>query len=655
MSEPWPSVTMRGESISLELEWLHTNGGGAYAMSTLALMHTRRHHGALVAALEPPLGRYVILSHLETVIDTGERSYRLATHQFPGVAPTHGYKLLEQYDQDPIPRWTYRLGKRPLVRTLCLERGKNCVVWGYTWHGPAPARISTKPLMPLRPSDQLTREHGAVAQRVTLRSGAVEIRPLAALPPITFIHEGMFVGSPDWWRRFEYAEDRARGLDWQEDLWTPGTFEWTLEPGRTSYLAVAVGAAPEREPHEIVAETVRALEPLDAGEDHPPSVRSLWVAAEQFRAVACETPAIVAGYPAQGVWARDLLIALPGVCLVPRDLEAARGALRTVIRRRVDGLVPRRIDEWGGAIEPGAPDASLWLFEAARMLIDAAGVEDPFVRQELYPALREVFARVQREPRDRAWLTRDGLLANGAAGEALTWMDGRVAGVPLTPRAGLAVEQQALWSKACETLALLGGACGDATTAEAAQQACSAARGAFKARFWCEAERYAYDCVSEERDGPSAWVDASIRPNALLALAVDPELFEHWQATAILARVKRDLLTPRGVRTLDRAHPAYSGHFEGSPDERERARHQGTAWPYLLGFYARAALRLQPDDFELRIDLRELLEQAAHGGPVLGQVPQLADGDAPHRPRGYPAQAWSVGELLRALVWDLEL
>jgi glycogen debranching enzyme len=179
------------------------------------------------------------------------------------------------------------------------------------------------------------------------------------------------------------------------------------------------------------------------------------------------------------------------------------------------------------------------------------------------------------------------------------------------------------------------------------------ARAAFRARFWCHDTDFPYDCVSESRDAQDAWVDATIRPNALIALAVDPSLFEDWQARAIVARVKSELLTPRGIRSLSPLDARYVSQFAGTPEEKELAYHQGTAWTHLLGFYVRAAIRLSPDDDELREELRLVIEGALDGAVILGQIAQLADGDMPHRARGCPAQASSVAELLRALVVDL--
>jgi predicted glycogen debranching enzyme len=232
-------------------------------------------------------------------------------------------------------------------------------------------------------------------------------------------------------------------------------------------------------------------------------------------------------------------------------------------------------------------------------------------------------------------------------------MDAHIGATPVTPRRGIAIEQQALYTQATGTLATLADELGNATLAAACREAGVRARAAFRARFWCHDTDFPYDCVSESRDAQDAWVDPSIRPNALIALAVDPSLFEDWQARAIVARVKAELLTPRGVRSLSPLDPRYVSQFAGGAEEKELAYHQGTAWTHLLGFYVRAAIRLSPDDDEVREELRHVVEGALDGAVILGQIAQLADGDMPHRARGCPAQASSVAELIRALVVDL--
>ncbi len=651
--EPWPLAEVRGELERAGREWLHTNGTGAYAMSTVPLMHTRRHHGMLVAALAPPLDRYVVLSHAETKIESATgKQFMVNTHQFPAMAPTPGYRHLQLFAQDPIPRWLFKWGKLGLERTLCLVQGRNAVVLSYTWLGRWPAKLTLKPLMALRPIRQLQREHGAMVQRVNLRRGEVEIQPVPHLPPVSFGHAGVFVGSPAWWRQFEYTDDPQRNEPSTEDLWSPGHFELVLEPGRPTHLVVAWGELPREPPERLIAQTVSALLATDPGPDRPLAVRALSVAAEQFLALQAPRPAIITGYPFYDIRTRDTLVALVGLLLARWRVADAQRVLAELVKELHAGLLPERLPEQPGEVAERSADATLWLFEAVRELTLRTGTEDDFLRQELYPALRRVFVRIRSGKEAGISLTEDGLLANRHPTAAMTWMAARAGAQLVTPRRGLAVELQALWARACRTLAELARELGDEVTLEAATVCGGAAREAFKARFWNEALNYPYDCVSER---PGEAPDPSLRPNALIALVVEPYLFERWQAAAIVERVRRQLLTTRGVRSLEPSHPDYLGVHVGPPEERQSSYHQGTAWTYLIGFYARAALRLEPEDFELREALRALVEQTLADGPVLGQVAQLADGDEPHRPRGCPAQAWSVAELLRTLVCELGL
>jgi predicted glycogen debranching enzyme len=621
-------------------------------MSTVPLMHTRRYHGALVAALEPPLGRHVIISHAETTVyvEADKRTYRLATHQFPNVAPTLGYRLIEYFALDPIPRWMFRLGQHTLERTLCLARGKNAVVLSYTWYGKSPASISIRPLMPLRPVSGLMTEHGGMRQVVTLRPGAVELQPVASLPAIHFTHEGVFMGSPDWWRRFEYLGDRADGIAFQEDMWTPGVFEMNLEPGKTAHLVTGVGKLGEQKPSEIVAETCDFLRSQDLGANRSHSVRVLGVAAEQFLVESGGESLVLAGYPWHNVHTRDSVIALPGLLLSRGRVEGAMRVTRTLVRHQHGGLLPELLNPHGARRSRPLPDATLWLFEVARALFSMMGARNAFFERELYPALVRVFARLRGRRRRLVWRSVDGLIVTSERGTALTWMDSHVTDGPVTPRAGIAIEHQALWTRACDTLARLASLYGHDGVASAAGEAAVLARAAFRGRFWCADTEYPYDCVSEARDRAEAWSDATVRPNALIALAIDPSLFEGWQAEAILRRVQEELLTPNGVRSLAPDDARYHGHFGGNDSEREVSYHQGTAWTHLLGYYARAARQRWGDESQTRDELVGLLERAVDGGTLLGQLAQLCDGDAPNKPRGSPAQATAVAEILRALV-----
>lgn len=661
--ELWPQLPIAGNLETAEREWLHTNGTGAYAMSTLALMHTRRYHGLLVAPLDPPLRRHVIVNQADTTVSVGQRAYRLSTHQFPGVAATPGYRLLESFSQDPLPRWVYRLDRDALTTRLCLARGFNTTIISYTWHGSETALLSIQPLFAMRSIHDVTREHGAMMQRVSMRHGVVEIQPIPDLPSVTFQHSGVFMGSPDWWRRFEYPTDRKGGVPHQEDLWTPGMFEIELPPGQTRYLQFGLGEMPKLSPAQCMEESEREILALDPGPDVSWPVRRLSIAAEQFRANRTEIPATLAGFPWLSVATRDALVSLPGLYLIEGQLEQAKQVLRVLLSNRRGGLLTTGWDESGAISDTRTADASLWLFDAAAHLVDKTGVKDDFVKGELYPSLVEIFERVVQGPREVVWLTPEGLVANGAeSGDEqlpMTWMDSRADGVAATLRRGLAVELQGLWCRACRTLQDLAERLGDTQQARNAERAADAVAAAFGEHFWCKDTRYPYDCLGEELLGggqlaESACRDAAVRPNALIALAVAPELFAHWQAASIVERCRERLLTPAGMRTLEPSHPDYRGDFRGLMWERRAAYHQGTCWVYLLGFYARAAIRVEPNDFELRIELRHSIERLIDSGSVLGQVGQVASGDPPFPFGGCPAQAWSVSELLRVLVENLD-
>ena len=662
-NDPWPRVEVHSELARARKEWLHTNGAGAYAASTVAGMHTRRYHGLLVASLDPPRARHVILSHVDVKVALDPRVPRskdappggpwdLAKHQFPEVDPEKEPFFLHHFDQDPLPRFTYAVAGGKLEVKVGLVRGANAVVLRYLWRGPQPVVLTLRPLLAMRHFHGLTQGNGGMDQRAVLRPDEVRVRPNKVMPTVAFRYEGTFVGSPDWWRRFEYLAERDRGLDFVEDLWTPGTFEVHVDTAPT-YLVAAVDQLPEGRADDLLAATEQALLAEDPGPDVDPLRRSLMIAAETFRGDLARRPGVIAGYPWFEVWGRDTLVSLPGLYLVPGKIDGALRVLRETIAAMEDGLVPNRIPDVGEVAEFHSADATLWFFEAARLVADQLGESHPFVTGELVPALGAAFEAALRGTRSHIHVTADGLFAAGRGNDSLTWMDARVNGRPVTPRVGCPVELTALWARGSETLGRLARAAGDAALADRAFAACKAAREAFQARFWCEETSYPFDVIQEPKADEAIVGDRRVRPNAVLALAADPACFTAERAAAVLARARAELVTPAGLRTLAPGEPGYVGRSAGGVDKRDAAYHQGTAWPWLVGAYVRAARHAAPDDLALRDELRDLCARVAENTLALGQVPEIADGDAPHKPAGCIAQAWSVAELLRALAWDL--
>jgi predicted glycogen debranching enzyme len=382
-------------------------------------------------------------------------------------------------------------------------------------------------------------------------------------------------------------------------------------------------------------------------------VRSLSIAADLYRADLCRSPGIISGYPWFEIWGRDTLIALHGLYFVTGRTEQAKSIVSSLLQRMKAGRLPNRLPDDGKPAEYNTADASLLLFGVSRQFATLLPTNDPFPRDVLLPALREVFDAHMAGTDNNIYVTSTGLLAAGEAGSSLTWMDARVRGEPVTSRWGHAIELQALWSKGCDDLAWIATKLGDSATASKAIAARDTARRSFMRRFWCFATNYPYDVLSISEDPQDAWCDASVRPNAIIALAVDPDLFTHDQAMQIIDKAERELLTDAGLRSLSLWDPSYRGTYAGTIEERDRAYHQGTAWPFLLGAFAHATMATYPNDNRRRNNLRKLLEGSLSNQLALGQIPELANGNAPYRPDGCIAFASSVAEILRALVNEL--
>ncbi|HRI68184.1 MAG TPA: amylo-alpha-1,6-glucosidase [Polyangium sp.] len=653
----FPHLDVLGDvRVARSREWVVGNGTGAYASSTIACLHTRRYHGLLVAALDPPRSRHVTLSHVDVTVTvpakpgTPRSIWDLAKHQFPNIDPDRGSFHLQRFDQDPLPRWTYAVAGGELEVLLALVPGENAVVLRYSFRGPQPVVCTLRPLLAMRHINEVMREHGAAEQRVELRAGEMRVRPMRALPRLCFKFEGTFVGSPDWWRRFEFFEERARGMEFHEDLWTPGVFEIRPDPsGVPNYLVVGVDKAPEGNPEALVAAAIKAVLDADPGPEHSALERRLSLSTRLFRADLLEKPAVVPAFPWIDTWGREAIMALPGLYFALGHVDQAMNVVRTMIASMQDGLLPTRMPDQGAVFDTAGADTTLWLFELARQFADHLGETHPFVQGELFPVLVNVFELILRGAPHDIHITPDGLLAAGRPGDSLTWMDARSHNKVVTSRAGCPVELTALWAAACRTLARIADAQDLAPLAGRADKACARARNAFHARFWCENTAYPYDVISESTSGESVFRDATIRPNAVLALAIDPLCFSPERARLTLERARKELVTAGGLRTLAPHEPGYVGHCEGSVDERYASHHQGSVFPWLIGPYARAARAVLPPNDPLVTELPTLIASAADRELAVGHIPQVAHGNDPQKLSGCVAHALGVAELLRAL------
>lgn len=635
-------------------EWLVTNGIGGFACGTVSGVATRRYHGLLVAALSPPRGRNVLISHVDEALVLGGHRAPLSSRAFPGVVTPEGWRRIEDFTLDPLPRWRFRVGDALLERAVFMLRGRNATVLRYTLReGSRAALLTLRPFAAFRDFHMHARVNGlAKIHAEPAGEGAWTLRPYEGFTPVHLRAPGVMHPSADWWRDFDHAIERARGLDAREDLFTPGEIVVALAPGETAHLVISTDAEVPADLDAAERDEVARLRALIPEGETDPRARALHVAVDAYRASASDPPALLAGYPWFEDWGRDTLIAFTGAYLVTRRFDEGRAVLAAFARYVDRGMVPNRFpDGASGHADYNTVDAPLWLSYATRRYLEATG-DAAFVRDVMRPALVEIATRFREGTRYGIHVGGDGLVYAGQDGTQLTWMDAKVGDWVVTPRRGAPVEINALWHHALRLLADL--AADDASRAAWAAEA-DRVRDAFNARFWCAATAYLRDVVG----GPEGDDDA-VRPNALYALALPGDLVPLERCDAVLARARAELLVPLAVRTLAPSHPAYRGRFEGDPHSRDGAYHQGTAWPFLLGAYTRALVhtaerRGDADALTAaRAEVSALLEPlgvalAAHG---LGHLPEVMDGDAPHRPGGCFAQAWSDCEALRALVED---
>jgi predicted glycogen debranching enzyme len=654
---------------AMEAEWLETDGLGGFASGTVSGLRTRRYHGLLVAATTPPTGRLMLVSGMDVSIETAGGRWMLSAQRYaPDVVGGDGPQHIERFSRAPWPTWIFRLpdGTR-VVHEILMRQGAPRVFlrWALVAGPGAPglsarpggARLCVRPFLAGRDFHALMHENPAFSfDPVIKRDGAgdrVRYQPYPGWsggPAIEVSSSGRYQHEPQWYRRFVYTEEQARGLDHEEDLAAPGT--WTFDLNQGEAAMVFQSERPVREP-----ETAPARDAVGAGRASEQARRAglggpREQAADQYVVARQGGRTIIAGYPWFGDWGRDTFIALRGLLLATGRIAEAVDVLSAWAGCVSEGMLPNYFADAASAPEYNAVDASLWYVLAVAETLDAGGATGSAAgaRARLVAAVEAILDGYARGTRYGIRADGDGLLAAGVPGQQLTWMDARVDGHVITPRIGKPVEVQALWLNALSCAVRLG-------TAQAARWAEILARGqaSFEHRFWNEERGCLYDVVDvDHRPGT---VDGSLRPNQIFAVGGLPlALLSGPRAHRVVALVERTLLTPLGLRSLAPGEPGYQARYAGGIVARDGAYHQGTVWPWLIGPFVEAFVRTQGDTEEVRRAARERflpplfahLDQAG-----LGHVSEVADAEAPHRPGGCPFQAWSLGELLRLDRWIL--
>jgi predicted glycogen debranching enzyme len=629
-------------------EWLETNGIGGFASGTISGSNTRRYHGLLTAATRPPLGRVTMLSKFEETLIVDGASFELSSNQYPNNVYPTGFRYLKSFRLAPFPVWIYEVEGIEIEKKVFMVDGTNTTVVEYKSKIQNPkskVRLVLKPLLSFCDYHHLQHENAEFNLRYETAENLVSVRPYAEMPPLYFTHNAASVENTGvWYRNFEYAIEKERGFDYSEDLFQPFALRFDLSVTASVIASTEQQSFPQVENYEKaeIERRENLIKGANAGDDF---TGQLILAADQFIVSRGAGKTIIAGYPWFSDWGRDTMIALNGLTLATNRFEIAKQILLEYSKHISEGMLPNRFPDAGDKAEYNNVDATLWYFEAIRAYVEKTK-DYEFVRKNLYEKLINIIVRHIQGTRFQIRVDQsDGLLYAGEAGVQLTWMDAKIGDLVITPRTGKAVEIQALWYNALCVMADFAGIFGDWADEKKYLELAEKAQSSFNKIFWNEAENCLFDVI----DGDAK--DASVRPNQIFAVSLPHAILTDMEKSRkVVGKVEAELLTPVGLRSLSPRDSRYCPIYTGSPFDRDSSYHQGTVWAWLIGGFVDAYRIVFPENKqrvkEILNGFRSHLDEA--GG---GQISEIFDADAPHLPRGCPAQAWSVAEVLRLKKW----
>lgn len=659
---------------ALQMEWLVTNSLGGYASSTVLGLNTRKYHGLLVAAMDPPGKRTVCLAKVDEDVIIGDSIYRLGANEFHDKIFPQGYMFLKEFSVAPFPTFTYNVEKMTVKKTICMSHKKNIVIALYTFLNGTENQAKVK-FFPLLSDRRFHSVIDHLKEPISFRQeqDGLKVKLTFADPKATVIMTataGEFVEQPNWVERLHYREESVRGEIDTDDCYQPGYYELPLEAHKETRIALITAASEDAKQAEIVLNSVGSrtmdIDQLLATELERCSVfldgfygsRKALHLADWLRWVALSTDSfvvrntndegsIIAGYFWFESWGRDTFISLPGLLLVTGRFEDAKHVLLNFSNYVKRGLIPNIILDESGQPLYNTVDGTLWYVNAVLQYLKYTG-DFGFVQRELWEKLKSIIENHEKGTEYEICLDSDGLLAHGSR---LTWMDACIEGEVVTPRVGKAVEIQALWYNALRIMQLLANRFGEKALAEKYAVMAQQTSKSFNEKFWNAEKNCLFDVVEENG------VDPSLRPNQIIAVSLDFTMLENDENEKIVDFVQREFLTPFGLRTLSRSDPRYKGVYTGVMRVRDQAYHNGAVWPWLIGPFTTAFIKAKGNsdknrDFMLKNVIQPLFEKKIMIAG-LGQISEIFDGDPPHTPRGCIAQAWSVAEPLRVYVEDL--
>ncbi|MDT3698891.1 MAG: amylo-alpha-1,6-glucosidase [Thermincola sp.] len=638
---------------SIDKQWVVSNGLGGYASSTITGTNTSKYHGLLFAALRPPGERTLLLAKLDDEIEINGSAYALGSnHTGTGVFPS-GYLHLQSFELRPYPTYTYAIMDTLVEKVIFMIRETNTTVVRYTIYAGRGTSVKLKvtPFVNCRHYHHTTRKNDWPFNS-TAGEKDVLIEAYPGAPKLNlYSDKALYVpGRGYWFEGLFYSQEDRRGLDPWEDHFMPGHFEIELVNGETFAITASTdGEKPVSNPLlEQVGAERRLVTLVEQAGFQEEFTNRLILAADSFIVNRESTGAktIIAGYPWFTDWGRDTMIALPGLTLVTRRFAEAREILLTFAKYCDHGLIPNMFPDQGEKPLYNTVDASLWFFHAVSRYIAYTG-DNAFIKESIYPVLKEIVNSYRLGTLFNIKMDKDGLISAGEHGQQLTWMDAKVNDWVVTPRHGKPVEINALWYNALHVISKLAKTYGDKP--EDYLELAKTVQVSFNQKFWNHEAKCLFDLISE--NGP----DPAVRPNQILAVALTYSPLDHSRQVDVVNKVWRDLYFSYGLRSLSPSSPEYRGRYMGGVVQRDGAYHQGTGWAWLIGPFITAFRRVHGFSAESKTIAERFIDplkaHLRHHG--VGSISEIFDGDPPHAPKGCYAQAWSVAEVLRTYVEDI--
>ncbi len=621
---------------SLQREFLRTNRSGAYSSSTIAMCNTRKYHGVLIVKLDDlDGGKHVLLSSLDEAVVQHNEEFKLGIHKFPGeFYEPKGHKYIRNYENETIPKLTYRVGGVVLTKTRLLVENTNQVIIKYTLEeANSPTTLRFKPFLAFRNVHNLSKANMVANGKYTKVKNGIKMCLYEGYPELhmQFSKDVDFIPVPDWYRNIEYIKEQARGYEYQEDLYVPGYFELPIKKGESVFFSASTELCdPSTLKKHYALEKTRRI-PRDS------FINCLLNSAQQFIWEWKDGKDIVAGFPWYDSIPRETFIALPGLLLTQSNISTYEQILKTNLNRLKDGLLPKYA---GVPSDYDAADAPLFAFQAIQELKPYKEKKELWKTYGSY--LKEILLNYKKGTRFNIHMDSNGLVYAKQDGVALTWMDAYIDGKPVTPRGGFTVEINAAWYNAvCFALELAEASKDKVFISEWIDYPTLIAES-FLDVFWSDKMGYLADFV----DGP--YTDWSVRPNMIFAASLEFSPLSRDQKKLIVSRVRNELLTPRGLRSLAPVDHNYKGSCVGNVSLRSAAAHNGSAYPFLMYPFVKAYLDIH------KAGGLSFVKQAMAGFEeemsehCLGTLSEIYEGNPPHTARGAISMAWNVGGVLSA-------